>query len=138
MTKKDFLDKLREKLEILKSDEVEDIINEYSEHIDEKVKSGVSEEDAILEFGDFNELVTNILDAYKINKNYNKGESNIVNDLIDTTKNVFNETIKIISSGTFKDILQLLIYVLIALIICAFVKIPFYFIQDGFENIILI
>lgn len=136
MTKKDFLDKLREKLEILKSDEVEDIINEYSEHIDEKVKSGVSEEDAILEFGDFNELVTNILDAYKINKNYNKGESNIVNDLIDTTKNVFNETIKIISSGTFKDILQLLIYVLIALIICAFVKIPFYFIQDGFENII--
>ena len=32
--------------------------------------------------------------------------------------------------------LQLLIYVLIALIICAFVKIPFYFIQDGFENII--
>ena len=136
MTKKDFLDKLREKLEILKSDEVEDIINEYSEHIDEKVKYGVSEEDAILEFGDFNELVTNILDAYKINKNYNKGESNIVNDLIDTTKNVFNETIKIISSGTFKDILQLLIYVLIALIICAFVKIPFYFIQDGFENII--
>ena len=71
MTKKDFLDKLRGKLEILKSDEVEDIINEYSEHIDEKVKSGVSEEDAILEFGDFNELVTNILDAYKINKNYN-------------------------------------------------------------------
>ena len=136
MTKKDFLDKLREKLEILKSDEVEDIINEYSEHIDEKVKSGVSEEDAILEFGDFNELVTNILDAYKINENYNKGESNIVNDLIDTTKNVFNETIKIISSGTFKDILQLLIYVLIALIICAFVKIPFYFIQDGFESII--
>lgn len=136
MTKKDFLDKLRGKLEILKSDEVEDIINEYSEHIDEKVKSGVSEEDAILEFGDFNELVTNILDAYKINKNYNKGDSNIVNDLINTTKSVFNKTIKIVSSGTFKDILQLLIYILIALIICAFVKIPFYFIQDGFESII--
>lgn len=136
MTKKEFLDKLRSKLEILNSDEVNDIINEYSEHIDEKVKSGVSEETAILEFGDFNELVTNILDAYKINKNYNKGESSFVNNLIDTTKNVFNKTIKIISSGTFKDILQLLIYILIALIICAFVKIPFYFIQDGFESVI--
>ena len=136
MNKKDFLNKLREKIKILNNDEVEDIINEYSEHIDEKVKSGVSEEEAIREFGDFNELVTNILEAYKINKNYNKGESNIVNDLIDSTKSVFNKTIKIISSGTFKDILQLLIYILIALIICAFVKIPFYFIEDGFESII--
>ena len=36
----------------------------------------------------FCEGINNILDAYKINKNYNKGESNIVNDLIDTTKNV--------------------------------------------------
>lgn len=136
MNKKDFLNKLREKIKILNNDEVEDIINEYSEHIDEKVKSGVSEEEAIREFGDFNELVTNILEAYKINKNYNNGESNIVNDLIDSTKSVFNKTIKIISSGTFKDILQLLIYILIALIICAFVKIPFYFIEDGFESII--
>ena len=47
MNKKDFLNKLREKIKILNNDEVEDIINEYSEHIDEKVKSGVSESNII-------------------------------------------------------------------------------------------
>ena len=43
MTKEEFINKLKDKLSILNEDEVEDIINEYSEHIDEKIKSGVSE-----------------------------------------------------------------------------------------------
>lgn len=136
MTKEEFINKLKDKLSILNEDEVEDIINEYSEHIDEKIKSGVSEKEATNEFGDIDELVSGILDAYKINKNYNKGQSNLIDDIVDTTKDVFNKTIKIFSNGTFKDILQLFIYILVALLICAIVKIPFYLLQDGFENII--
>ena len=38
MTKDEFINKLRDKLSILNNDEVEDIISEYSEHIDEKIK----------------------------------------------------------------------------------------------------
>ena len=136
MTKEEFINKLKDKLSILNEDEVEDIINEYSEHIDEKIKSGVSEKEATNEFGDIDELVSGILDAYKINKNYNKGQSNLIDDIVDTTKDVFNKTIKIFSNGTFKDILQLFIYILVALLICAIVKIPFYLLQDGFEDII--
>ena len=136
MTKDEFINKLKDKLNILNEDEVEDIISEYSEHIDEKIKSGVNETDATSEFGDIDELVAGILDAYKINKNYNKGQSNFVNDIVNTTKEVFDKTIKIFSNGNFKDIIQLLIYILIALLICAIVKIPFYLLQDGFENII--
>ena len=136
MNKNDFIDKLKDKLKILNKDEVEDIINEYSEHIDEKIKSGTSEKDAISEFGDINELVEGILDAYKINKDYNKGQSTFIDDIAFTSKEVFNKTIKIFMDGTFKDIMQFLIYILIALMICAVVKIPFYFVQDCFENII--
>ena len=98
MTKEEFINKLKDKLSILNEDEVEDIINEYSEHIDEKIKSGVSEKEATNEFGDIDELVSGILDAYKINKNYNKGQSNLIDDIVDTTKDVFNKTIKIFSS----------------------------------------
>lgn len=136
MNKSEFIDKLKDKLKILNNDEVEDIINEYSEHIDEKIKSGTSERDAINEFGDINELVEGILDAYKINKDYNKGQSTFIDDIAFTSKEVFNKSIKIFSNGTFKDIIQFLIYILIALMICAVVKIPFYFVQDCFENII--
>lgn len=136
MNKSEFIDKLKDKLKILNNDEVEDIINEYSEHIDEKIKSGTSERDAINEFGDINELVEGILDAYKINKDYNKGQSTFIDDIAFTSKEVFNKSIKIFSNGTFKDIIQFLIYILIALMICAVVKIPFYFVQDCFESII--
>ena len=90
MTKKDFLDKLREKLEILKSDEVEDIINEYSEHIDEKVKSGVSEEDAILEFGDFNELVTNNIKYQKCSNSHKNTNNSITYNFINHLKYFFS------------------------------------------------
>ncbi len=136
MTKDEFINKLRDKLSILNNDEVEDIISEYSEHIDEKIKSGFDEKEATSEFGNIDELVSGILDAYKINKDYNKGQSNFVNDIVETSKCVFDKTIKIFSNGSFKDIVQLFIYILIALLICAIVKIPFYLLQDGFENII--
>ena len=61
MNKKIFLEKLRKKLKILNNDEIEDIIEEYEGHINEKVSSGKTEEEAIKDFGDFNELVKEIL-----------------------------------------------------------------------------
>ena len=67
MTKKTFLSKLRKDLSILKEEEREDIINEYKDIIEEKVKHGKTESDAVLEFGDYGVLVSGILDAYKIN-----------------------------------------------------------------------
>ena len=41
MNKKTFLDKLRKRLQILNNDEIEDIIEEYEGHINEKVSSGI-------------------------------------------------------------------------------------------------
>ena len=76
MNKKEFISELKSKLSILKKEEVNDIVNEYSEHIEEKIKSGKSEKEAIEEFGDIDELVSGILDAYKIDK-----AANLVNCL---------------------------------------------------------
>lgn len=42
MTKKEFLDKLRTRLKILRQEEIEDIILEYSGYIDSKVADGDS------------------------------------------------------------------------------------------------
>ena len=72
MNKEDFLNRLKSKLSILDNDEVSDILSEYIEHIDEKVKDGSSEEDAIKEFGNIDELARDILSAYKINGDYSQ------------------------------------------------------------------
>ncbi|MBQ5614808.1 MAG: hypothetical protein IIU81_00585, partial [Peptococcaceae bacterium] len=44
---------------------------EYTQHIDMKVASGLSEEDAIADFGDPEELIKELLDVYHLNPNYN-------------------------------------------------------------------
>jgi len=60
MKKKEFLNALRKKLEILESSEVDDIITEYSGYIDEKMESGVSEENAVEAFGNLDELANDL------------------------------------------------------------------------------
>ncbi len=86
MNKKVFLEKLKKKLKILNKDELDDIIEEYEDHINEKVASGKTEEEAVKDFGDFDELVKEILSAYKINEDYEESvkEKNVVADFIDT------------------------------------------------------
>ena len=67
MLKKEFLDILNQKLSLVNDKEKEDILLEYGTYIDDKMASGVSEEEAVAGFGDVDELVKEILDAYKIN-----------------------------------------------------------------------
>ena len=50
MNKEGFLKELRDHLRVLDEREQEDIIDEYAQHIDLKMKSGLSEEEAISDF----------------------------------------------------------------------------------------
>lgn len=128
MNKKEFISELKSKLSILKKEEVNDIVNEYSEHIEEKIRSGKSEKEAIEEFGDIDELVSGILDAYKIDKEYYK-KTSILDNIAEDTKEVFNKIIKIISNGSSKEIIKLLAYILVTILICYILKLPFYIIE---------
>ncbi len=47
MNRQEFFDELRAYLKILQDEEQEDILAEYSQHIEMKMKSGLSEEEAI-------------------------------------------------------------------------------------------
>lgn len=67
MLKSEFLDLLNQKISLINDKEKEDIILEYGTYIDDKIASGVSEEEAVAGFGDVDELAKEILSAYKIN-----------------------------------------------------------------------
>jgi uncharacterized membrane protein len=75
MNKKDFLKKLDKKLMILNDTERKDIINEYTDIIDNKISDGKTEEEAINEFGSVDVLAKEVLEAYKINTNYNESDN---------------------------------------------------------------
>ena len=72
MKREEFLKALEERLQVLNRQEREDIVSEYRQHIELRMESGLTEEEAIGDFGDLDELVAEILDAYSVNPDYGK------------------------------------------------------------------
>lgn len=70
MNKQEFLEALRRALAVLEETEQRDIIDEYEQHIDMKVASGLTEEEAIADFGDFCEMTAELLEAYHVRADY--------------------------------------------------------------------
>ena len=70
MNKKEFLAALKRALAVLDETELQDIIDEYEQHIDMKTANGLSEEEAIADFGDFKELTAELLEAYHVRADY--------------------------------------------------------------------
>lgn len=71
MNKTEFLDELKNCLAVLEEKEQRDILEEYTQHIDMKMERGLSEEEAIGDFGDLGQLAAEILEAYHVNPDYN-------------------------------------------------------------------
>lgn len=77
MKKEEFLTKLKKNLSVLEEKEVQDIIEEYEQHIDMKMQGGLSEEAAIADFGDLKELTAGILEAYHVKVDYQVEKKNL-------------------------------------------------------------
>lgn len=131
MNKSSFISKLKKNLKILDENEVKDIIDEYSEIIDEKIKNGKTEEEAINDFGDINELCKEILKAYKINPKYTENDvkfdfenfikntstklSNFTKSLVDDIKKHDDITLDFVFEVIIKSIILLVIFAIIGL-----------------------
>lgn len=70
MNKNEFLQELGAFLAILDGKEQQDILAEYSQHIDMKIANGLSEAETIKDFGDIRDLAGEILEAYHVNPDY--------------------------------------------------------------------
>lgn len=87
MTKKEFLKELEDRLQMLDEKERKDMIEEYSQHISMRMKSGMKEEEAIDDFGDVDDLIAEILEAYHLDpeyevKNRKRSEKTGISDLL--------------------------------------------------------
>ncbi len=66
MNKTEFLLALQRQINMLEDDEQKDIVDEYSQHIDMKIQNGMTEDEAIEDFGPLDQLVGEILGAYHV------------------------------------------------------------------------
>lgn len=144
MNKNSFISKLKKNLKILDENEVKDIIDEYSEIIDEKIKDGKTEEEAINDFGNIDELCKEILKAYKINPKYTTEESkfdfegfikNSADKLSKLTQSIVNE-FKKQDNISLEYIFEILIKAIILLFILGIISVPFLIIYGLGHNIL--
>lgn len=133
MNKEEFLKKLRKRLDILEDSEIEDIVSEYEGYIDEKVSLGLTEKEAVKELGDFEEIVNDLLAAYKVKPN-NK-EDNTMNKVINKISIAIDNFMDSLNDKSGKDILRVLIEIIIILFLICLLKIPFSMIRDLGSNI---
>ena len=68
MTKSEFLQQLREKMKGLPKTDIEDRVNFYSEMIDDRIEEGLSEEEAVRDIGNVDEIVTKQIDDTSLTK----------------------------------------------------------------------
>lgn len=146
MNKEEFLKTLSKKLEILEEKERADTIDEYRDTIEEKMRNGQTEEEAVSDFGSVDELAKEILSAYKINPNYGKdhdffekGEKVIkkgAKKLADFTEGIVSDVKDSDPDITLEKIFEILLRVFIVLIILAILRIPFELVVSLGSNIL--
>lgn len=94
MNKRELINYLENRLYVLNKAERDDIINEYIQHIDNKLKEGLTEKEAVETLGNIEDMVSEILSAYNVDPNYdNKGE-NKINTVVAEFFNKFVYSIK--------------------------------------------
>lgn len=134
MNKGKFLNSLKRKLSILDEQEIIDILNEYEDIIDEKIKDGKTEEEAVNEFGSVDELASEILKTYKLNSKYakeNEPVKEVVENIEDGIKKLSHylaKSFKNLNGGNGVSIdlvCELIIKFLILLVVLAVLQIPF-------------
>ncbi|MEG0735319.1 MAG: DUF1700 domain-containing protein [Longicatena sp.] len=129
MNKEEFLSTLDRKLQLINESERRDIIDEYRTHIEMKVQDGKSEEEAIEDFGNIDELVDEILDAYKINTSRaNQSFDRKFNSFMDNLYDGFKRFIGSFTSLEVDDVVRLIFEILVILIILSVLHLPFSFV----------
>lgn len=155
MTKKKFLNELEKKLSVLDDSEIQDIMNEYSDIIDEKLKHGKTEKEAIEDFGSLDDLAKEILSAYKINPNYKEGHKDefeasakkLGEDFDEfikkgaekaskATKTVMEQVRENDQEFTIEFVFELLFKAIAALLLCVVATIPVTIIKELGESLL--
>lgn len=139
----EFLNKLDEKISILEKTERNKILKKYQKEIENNIKDGLSENEAIEKIGTLEDITKKVYDDYHIDTNYenNKSLGKRFNDFISLCAEFLTEfccdLVKYIKNNTKDKPLEAFFEILlkILLLIMAFmvIKIPFIILEEFFN-----
>lgn len=139
MNKQEFMDYLEKRLSVLNKREREDIIQEYSQHIDLKITSGLNEYEVIKEFGDPKAFADEILEAYNIDPEYeeemerNNGKRNLFKSVKDSVSGI----VEFILKQKPQVLFSMLIRIAVMTVILGFIEVLIFSLLAEFTDEIL-
>lgn len=131
MNKEQFIATLHRRLRVIDEKERKDIIDEYINHIDMRMNDGKSEEEAIADFGNIDELINDILAAYKIDSSkVNSDYEMKFNNFLDKAFDGFKRFIGNVTSLDGDSIVKLIFEFFVVLVLLFVVRIFFSFFES--------
>jgi hypothetical protein len=100
MTKETYLKELKKRLSLINSEEVEKVTVAYNDYLKRQSGEGYTDEEALEQLGDVNQLARTILESYKISEKYIKwfvGKERMVDDLNEFTSKVADSSIEVLT-----------------------------------------
>lgn len=129
MKKDEFLKKLEESLVKLTEEDRKKVLRKYKATFTRKTKKGLSEEEIIDEFGNFNDLVKQILLDHGIETPIQESAGTIA-DFFKEFLKVVEDIVNYIAKQDVADVVTLIVKIIITLICISLLKLPILFIRD--------
>ena len=129
MKKEEFLKKLEESLEKLTEEDRKKVLRKYKSTFTRKTKKGMSEEEIIDEFGNFNDLVNQILTEHGIETTVQES-ANIIVDFFKEFLQVVEDIVNYIAKQDVQEIITFILKIILTLIFISLLKLPILFIRD--------
>ena len=127
--KEEFLLKLENALSKLEEADRKKVIRKYKSIFTRKTKQGKTGEEIISEFGNFNDLLNQILKEHNISTP-TEDSVNVIAGFFKEFLNVVEDIVNYIAKKDVKEVVTLIIKIVIALLFISLLKLPILFIRD--------
>ena len=136
MNQEEFIKKLKDRLDILTPEALEEEIKIYESDIEAKKTQNISEEDIIKSFGSLESIEKRILKKHGINPEKVMKKESFVYKKFEELFQVIHRMVDIMSKNDFKDNVKIIFDLLILIIFICLIKIPFILVQNSGDSLL--
>ena len=130
LNQEEFIKKLKDKLDILTPEALEEEIKIYESDIESKKTQNLAEEDIIKSFGSLESIEKRILKKHGINPEKVMKKESFIYKKFEELFQVIHRVVDIMSKNDFKENVKIIFDLLILIIFICLIKIPFILVQN--------
>ena len=130
MNQEEFIKKLRDGLDILEDNVIDEEVNHYVEEIEKQKNQNINEEQIIASFGNLDTIQKSIFKKHGINPSKVLKKEGFLYKKFEELFEVIHRVVDIMSKNSFQENIKILFDLLILIIFICLLKIPFILVRN--------